>query len=170
MPSAGAGDVRRGDRPDSLASSPESMPAQIRELTIEDYDQARALWQASDGLVLRAVDEREPIRRYLERNPGLSFVWAEGTRVLGTVLCGTDGRRGYLQHLAVAPSRRRQGIGRRLVAAAVGALERQGISKCHLMVLPANEAARAFWRRLGWVERGDVILMSHTSSENPLTS
>ena len=145
------------------------MPARLREFTIEDYYQARALWQASDGLVLRLVDEREPVRRYLARNPGLSFVWAEEARILGTVLCGTDGRRGYLQHLAVAPPHRRQGIGRRLVDAALGALERQGIVKCHLMVLPTNELARAFWMRLGWVERGDVVLMSHTSVEDPRT-
>ena len=79
------------------------------------------------------------------------------------MLCGTDGRRGYLQHLAVAPAYRRRGVGRRLAERAVAALAAQGVAKCHLMVLPSNAAARAFWRRLGWAERGDVLLMSHVA-------
>jgi N-acetylglutamate synthase len=114
--------------------------------------------------VLRAVDEREAVRRYLEGNPGLSFVWEDDGTIVGAVLCGTDGRRGYLQHLAVAAAHRRRGIGRALVAASLGALGERGIEKCHLQLLPANTAARAFWRRLGWTERVDVVLMSYTST------
>src|SRR5688500_11475399 len=138
------------------------MSGAIRELAIEDYDRVLALWRGCHGLVLRAVDEREPVRRYLARNPGLSFVWDDRGTIAGAVLCGTDGRRGYLQHLAVAPTHRRRGIGRALVTCSLDALAGEGIEKCHLMVLPSNEGARAFWRRLGWVERGDVLLMSHT--------
>ena len=143
------------------------MTGRLRELAIEDYDRVLALWQRSDGIVLREVDEREPIRRYLERNPGLSFVWEDDRTIAGAVLCGTDGRRGYLQHLAVAEEHRRRGIGRALVAASLRALAGRGIEKCHLMVLPANMAAREFWRGLGWAERGDVVVMSYTSSDHP---
>jgi N-acetylglutamate synthase len=143
------------------------MSGRIREFAIEDYDSVLALWQGSEGLVLRAVDEREPIRRYLERNPGLSFVWDDDGTIAGAVLCGTDGRRGYLQHLAVAARYHRRGIGRALVAACLRALAGRGIDKCHLMVLPANTAARVFWRELGWAERLDVLVMSYTSSDDP---
>jgi ribosomal protein S18 acetylase RimI-like enzyme len=142
------------------------MSGRIREFVIEDYDRVLSLWQASEGLVLRAVDEREPIRRYLERNPGLSFVWADGGTIAGAVLCGTDGRRGYLQHLAVAPEYRRRGIGRALVAACLEALAGRGIEKSHLMVLPTNATALAFWGRIGWAERRDVLVMSYTSSNH----
>lgn len=139
----------------------------FRELTSADYDEVVALWRVTEGVVLRDVDEREPIARYLTRNPGLSFVASHHGRVIGAVLCGTDGRRGYLQHLAVAPAHRRRGVGRALVQRCIDALAQRGLEKCHLMVLPQNEAARAFWRRLGWQEREDVLLMSHVRSRSP---
>jgi ribosomal protein S18 acetylase RimI-like enzyme len=139
---------------------------ELREFTPTDYDQVVALWRTTDGLVLRDVDEREPITRYLSLNPGLSFVAVDQDRVIGAVLCGTDGRRGYLQHLAVDPLYRRR-IGRALAERCVEALSRRGLDKCHLMVLPDNEGARTFWRRLGWKDRDDVLLMSHVHSESP---
>ena len=77
------------------------------------------------------------------------------------MLSGTDGRRGYLQHLAVAPSHRGRGVGRALAERAVEALRALGVAKYHLMVRQENAAARAFWEHLGWQERADVVLMSH---------
>jgi ribosomal protein S18 acetylase RimI-like enzyme len=141
------------------------MAIQFREFTPADYEAAVALWSAAEGVVLREADRPEGIERYLERNPGLSFVAVDGERVVGTVLCGHDGRRGYLQHVVVAHAYGRQGIGRALVARALAALEAAGIRKCHLMVLPDNAAARAFWRSIGWVERSDVMLMSHVPAD-----
>jgi ribosomal protein S18 acetylase RimI-like enzyme len=138
-----------------------------REFEPADYDAVLALWRAADGVVLREVDDRAPVERYLARNPGLSFVATDAGRVVGAVLCGTDGRRGYLQHLAVAPGHRGRGIGRALAARAVAALAAASTDKCHLMVLPANAGARAFWARLGWVERSDILLMSHVPRGRP---
>lgn len=129
-----------------------------------DYDAVLALWRETEGLVLRDVDEREPVTRYLERNAGLSFVAIDGDELAGAALCGTDGRRGYLQHLAVAPSHRRNGLGRELVRRCLAALAARGILKCHLLVLVDNARARAFWRAIGWAERDDVLLVSHTES------
>jgi N-acetylglutamate synthase len=126
-----------------------------------DYDAVMALWRATEGLTLRDVDSREGITRYLARNPGLSFVARDGGQLVGAVLAGTDGRRGYLQHLAVAPSHRRRGVGRALAERAVEALEALGIAKCHLMVRQDNAQARLFWARLGWSDRDDITLMSH---------
>jgi ribosomal protein S18 acetylase RimI-like enzyme len=117
--------------------------------------------------VLRDVDAREAVEAYLHQNPGLSFVACAGEQVVGAVLCGTDGRRGYLQHLVVARTHRRAGIGRRLAERAAAALATRGIDKCHLMVLPSNAGARAFWRRVGWAERPDVLLMSRSHSGRP---
>lgn len=140
---------------------------ELREFRPDDYEDVVALWRNTEGLVLRDVDQRNPIVRYLRSNPGLSFVATVQGRVVGAVLCGTDGRRGYLQHLAVAPGHRRRGIGRALAERCVAALASRGLDKCHLMVLPENEPARAFWRRLGWHERQDVLLMSHVESGSP---
>jgi ribosomal protein S18 acetylase RimI-like enzyme len=120
-----------------------------------------ALWCNTEGLTLREADSREAIARYLGRNPGLSFVARDAGQLVGAVLAGTDGRRGYLQHLAVAPSHRGRGVGRALAERAVEALRSLGVTKCHLMVRQENAAARAFWEHLGWQDRADVVLMSH---------
>ena len=141
--------------------------AGVRAFVASDYDAVLELWRVSDGVVLREVDSRPAVERFLSRNPGTSFVCEREGRVVGAVLCGTDGRRGFLYHLAVAPGHRRRGVGRVLVQSALQALAAAGVHKCHLMVLPSNTAARAFWKSVGWVERSDVMLMSHAAPERP---
>ncbi len=133
----------------------------ISPMTMADYDEAMALWQITEGMGLRPADAREPMARYLERNPGLSFVARDGGRLVGTVLCGHDGRRGYLQHLAVDRAHRRQGIGRALVMRVLAALAEIDINKCHLFVIKENEPVVAFWQKIGWFVRDDIITMSH---------
>jgi N-acetylglutamate synthase len=130
-----------------------------------DYDEVMALWCATEGLTLREADSREAIVRYLERNPRLSFVARDAGHLVGAVLAGTDGRRGYLQHLVVAPSHRGRGVGRTLAQRAVEALRALGVAKCHVMVRQENVAARAFWKHLGWQDRIDVVLMSHAAPD-----
>ncbi len=136
------------------------MAVEIRPMTIADYDQVYALWQACEGVGLSAADEPQAIRAYLERNPGLSAVALDGGRVVGTVLCGHDGRRGYIHHLAVAQSHRRRGIGRALVERILSALMAQGIQKCHLFVFGENRQAIAFWERVGFSQRVELVMMS----------
>lgn len=139
----------------------------VREFISADYDSVISLWQSADGVTLRDADARAPLTRYLERHRGLSFVAVDGDSIVGAVLCGTDGRRGYLQHLAVAPSHRRRGIGRDLSERCIAALSARGIDKCHLMVVAANSDAMTFWSRLGWQDRSDVRLMSYTRPGAP---
>jgi ribosomal protein S18 acetylase RimI-like enzyme len=126
-----------------------------------DYEPVMALWRATDGITLREMDSREGILAYLTRNPGLSFVARDGDVLVGAVLAGTDGRRGYLQHLAVAPAYRGWGVGREMAERVIEALSAAGIAKCHLMVRAENETAKAFWEHLGWTMRDDISLMSH---------
>jgi ribosomal protein S18 acetylase RimI-like enzyme len=140
------------------------MSIEIREFTPEDHAPVVRLWRATPGVVLRDTDALGPVASYLERNRGLSFVAVHGRRIVGAVLVGTDGRRGYLQHLAVATDYRRQGLGRALVQRSLSALASLGIDKCHLMVLIANRDAAEFWRHIGWSHRHDIQLMSHTMS------
>ena len=134
-----------------------------------DYEQVMALWRATEGLTLREVDSRDAILAYVGRNPGLSFVARDGDVLAGAVLAGTDGRRGYLQHLAVAPPYRGRGVGRALAERVVEALSAAGIAKCHLMVREGNEAAKAFREHIGWMARDDISVMSHADPgvENP---
>ena len=133
---------------------------ELHTMSMADYDEALALWQATEGLGLSAADSREAITRYLARNPGMSFVArADGGELVGAVLCGHDGRRGYLHHLVVRPDYRGHGLGRDLAEHCLAALRAEGIDKCHLFVKRSNIAGQTFWQRTGWTERS-LILMS----------
>lgn len=133
----------------------------IQPFHLTDYASVHALWEACEGIGLHDdVDSRDGIARYLERNPGLSFVARDGDRIVGAVLAGHDGRRGYLHHLAVHPDARHRGLGRQLVAAALAALRAEGIAKCHIFVFRDNPAGRAFWESCGWHLRQDIDLLS----------
>jgi ribosomal protein S18 acetylase RimI-like enzyme len=141
------------------------MNVTIQEMRIDDYDEVRALWQESQGIDLSAADSRASIARYLDRNPGLSFVAREGGLLVGAVLCGHDGRRGYLDHLAVRASHHRQGIGRLLASRAIYQLIQNHIQKWHLFVREDNQDAIQFWSKLGWQERVELISMSNPNAQ-----
>jgi ribosomal protein S18 acetylase RimI-like enzyme len=133
---------------------------ETREFTPADYDDVYALWLACEGLGLGASDTPKAITAFLAHNPGLSFVTRDGGTLVGSVLCGYDGRRAYLHHLAVAPTHRRRGLGRILVRRCLEVLRERGVERCHLFVLRSNESARAFWEREGWWERDDLWMMT----------
>jgi len=135
----------------------------IRKLALRDYHQVMALWRSCEGIGLTDADSREGIRSFLRRNPGLSFVAVMNGRVVGSALCGHDGRRGFIYHLAVAPLTRRKGIGRALANRCLSGLRSIGIEKCHIVVYRRNQAGRRFWANAGWVERTELTLMSKLS-------
>ena len=127
------------------------MTLAIREMTVSDVEDVLTLWRATENLGLdEDADTHEGIAAYLGRNPGMSFVACEDGMLVGAVLCGTDGHRGYLNHLAVATTHRRQGIGRALVGACMDGLKQAGIPRCHTFVYAENEAGLTFWRSIGW--------------------
>lgn len=136
------------------------MELEISEMRIEDYDEVLALWHSSEGVGLGESDTEEAIGRFLARNPGLSLVARKGRALAGAVLCGHDGRRGYVHHLAVAPPYRREGVGRALVEQCQRRLREAGIPKTHLNVYGANAVGLAFWRRTGWTERTELTWFS----------
>lgn len=137
------------------------MKFQIDEMRLEDYDEAYTLWQNCPGIGLSDADSRCAIQRFLERNPGLNFIARQEGTLIGTCLCGSDGRRGYLYHLAVAPSARRQGVGQALVNRTFDALYALDIQKCHIMVYGQNELGLAFWKAAGWKLRPEIVIMSY---------
>ncbi|MDX8425234.1 GNAT family N-acetyltransferase [Vibrio parahaemolyticus] len=138
----------------------------IREMDISDYSQVIELWSETDAMLLRDADSKENIGKYLERNPSLSFVALDGDNVVGAILVGTDGRRGYVQHLAVNSSCRGKGIGEALISNAVAALAKIGIGKTHLFVANENLNAQSFYERLGWFPRDEVRMFSFNSSNS----
>lgn len=136
------------------------MSLEIMHFTMSDYDDVVLLWKQCEGIGLSSADSCEKIDVYLERNPGMSFVAREKGILAGAVLCGHDGRRGYIHHLAVHPEFRKKGIGRKLADKCFSALESHGIEKCHIFVFMNNENGIGFWNRAGWLLRADVGIMS----------
>ena len=138
----------------------------IRVMTPADYDAVLALMQNTPGISLRDADSREATERYLARNPEMSFVAEADGRVIACVMCGHDGRRGYLQHLLVLPDYRRQGIAQALVERCLAALEQLGIHKCHLDVFKTNTRAAQYWQSQCWTLRTDIDRYSFTQKGN----
>jgi putative acetyltransferase len=136
------------------------MPYTPQAMVPGDYDAVANLWRSCPGVGLNEGDERAGVLRYLERNPGMSLVVRDaGGAIIAAVLCGHDGRRGYLYHLAVAEKFRNQGIASMLVNASLAKLRDAGLPRCSILVFANNEPGKAFWRRLGWSDRSELGLM-----------
>lgn len=134
----------------------------IVPMTAEDYDDVVKLWLSSPGVGLGVGDERDGVVRFLARNPGLSLVARRGGVLVAAVLCGHDGRRGSINHLAVVPGERGRSLGRELVERCLERLRAEGIEKCNIVVYGLNADGLAFWRATGWTARDDLVLMQHT--------
>ena len=138
----------------------------IRLMTVSDYDPVYSLWLSCAGMGLNDLDDsREGFERFLRRNPGTCFAAAEDGQIIGTILAGNDGRRGYIYHTAVHPAYRRQGIGTALVGAAVNALKSLGIHKVALVVFARNAGGNAFWEKQGFIAREDLTYRNRTLTE-----
>ncbi|ODR33446.1 GNAT family N-acetyltransferase [Eisenbergiella tayi] len=123
----------------------------------EDYEEIRDLWLNTPGMGLNESDDsKEGITAYLKRNPNTCFVARKGARIVGAILSGHDGRRGFIHHTAVAVSERKQGIGSALVDAALKSLKQEGIKKVALVVFRKNETGDAFWEKQGFSVREDL--------------
>ncbi|WP_020593949.1 GNAT family N-acetyltransferase [Kiloniella laminariae] len=136
----------------------------IREMQPGDHGALLALFSSTPGVTLREADNKEATERYLERNPGLNFVVEQNNVIVGCVMCGHDGRRGYLQHLIVSEGFRQQGLGEALFQKCLTALANLGIDKTHIFVFKNNDLANAFWQSKGWSLREDVNHYSYTAS------
>jgi ribosomal protein S18 acetylase RimI-like enzyme len=133
----------------------------LRPLRPEDFGRAIALWDSVPGVVLRAEDrDLVAFSRFLQHNPRLSWGMWDGPELLGAVLAGHDGRRGYIYHLAVTSPRTRLGLGSLLVTRVKQEMRLRGIYRFHAHVLKDNAQARAFWTKVGWIARDDLDLLS----------
>ncbi len=125
------------------------MTVDIRAFAPDDEDAVVTLWEQA-GLTRPWNDPRADIRRKLAVQPELFLVAVDRDAVVGSVMAGYDGHRGWLYYLAAAASHRGQGLGRLLVAEAERLLEEMGCPKVQLMVRPDNTAARGFYDALGY--------------------
>lgn len=130
---------------------------EIRSMCEGDYREVYALWKTIKGFGIRSIDDsKEGVERFLKRNPSTSIVAVLDGTVVGSVLCGHDGRTGYFYHVCVAKEHRKRGIGKAMVARAMEALKEEGINKVALLAFRKNEVGNCFWKGVGWTEREDV--------------
>lgn len=130
----------------------------IRSMNIEDYEKVYDLWKHTAGMGLNTTDDsREGISKYLLRNPNTSFVAEINGELVGVIMCGHDGRRGFIHHTTVKTEYRGKGIGKKLVDSAVSALEAEGIHKVALVAFKKNIPGNLFWEKAGFTERDDLV-------------
>ena len=142
----------------------------VRTMTIEDFDQVHALWMTISGFAIRSIDDsREGVERFLRRNPTTSVVAEEDGKIVGSILCGHDGRRGCLYHVCVHKDYRMRGIGKAMVVYAMNALKAEEISKVSLIACTRNDIGNAFWNRIGWTRRLDLNYYDFTLNEKNIT-
>jgi ribosomal protein S18 acetylase RimI-like enzyme len=142
------------------------MSYNIRDMTLDDYSDVCRLWEQTEGMSLEEDDSREAIAIYLRRNQGLCFVACVDGKIVGTVLCGHEGRRGILRHLAVTSDFRKKGVARALVNKCLAALAEQGVRKCNIFVLDENVEGLRFWDRMGWYRLPDNYRTLQILTEN----
>ncbi len=143
----------------------------IRVMTIDDYDEIFELWMKIKGFGIRSVDDsREGIARFLRRNPTTSIVAEEDGKIVGSILCGHDGRRGCFYHVCVDPEYRMRGIGRSMVVKAMEALRKEEINKVCLIAFTENDIGNAFWNEIGWTKRLDLNYYDFTLNEANITA
>ena len=130
-----------------------------------DLPAVLTFWRDMPGVGLNEGDTPAGLRLYLDRNPGLSLVARHGSQIVGAVLCGHDGRRGYLCHLAVLPEYRRQGLGRLLVDRCLAALASLGVPKCNIFLYTDNGPGEQFWKRCGWSAREDLKVLQRRTTD-----
>ncbi len=145
--------------------------AKIRSMKIEDYARVHDLWMQIRGFGIRSMDDsRDGVERFLLRNPGLSVVAERDGEIVGSILCGHDGRRGCLYHVCVHPRYRQRGIGKAMVVFAMEALRREQINKVSLIAFTGNDIGNAFWKEIGWTKREDLNYYDFVLNEANITA
>lgn len=138
----------------------------IRAITINDYPDLFDMWKHTPNMGLRSLDDsREGIAVFLRRNPSTNFAAYEDNKLVGAILCGHDGRRGYIYHTVVLPEYRNRGIGTSLVKTAVEALKEEGITRVCLNVMESNEQGKRFWLNNGWEKKDFLGFYSKSITE-----
>lgn len=135
-------------------------------MNISDYEKVYAIWISCKGMGLNNIDDsREGIERFLLRNPETCFVAEADETVVGVIMSGHDGRRGYIYHTAVLPEYRNRGIAAKLVENAMSAMKNAGINKVALVVFDRNEGGNAFWEKMGFAVREDLVYRNKNITE-----
>lgn len=131
-----------------------------RVMEAGDHEKCIELWEVTEGMGFIESDTSDSLRFYLERNTGMSFVCYNEDNLIGTILGGHDGRRGYIYHLAVKKEYRGNLIGKALVDLSLDKIKSAGIQRCIIMLKSDNEANANFWLKNGFDRREDLNMFS----------
>ena len=143
----------------------------IRVMTMEDYDEVKSLWMRIKGFGIRSIDDsKEGVERFIKRNPTTSVVAVEDGKIIGSILCGHDGRHGCLYHVCVDEAYRMHGIGKSMVVACMEALMKEHINKVTIIAFTKNDVGNAFWHEIGWTQREDVNYYEFVLNESNITA
>ena len=138
----------------------------IREMTIDDYDEVYEMWQITTKRALSKADEKDQMERYLKHNAGMSQVAVVDGKIVGTVLAGHDGRRGFIHHMAVLPEFRRKKIGHALAQTAIPKKSvNKASTKLTFSVIRTTKQVKSFWRDFGFEKREDVFVYSFSNDK-----
>ena len=149
----------------------EEKKVNIREMTMEDFEEVHALWMGIHGFGIRSIDDsKEGVERFIRRNPTTSMVAVADGKIVGAILCGHDGRRGCLYHVCVHEDYRKNGIGKAMAVACMRALQEEKINKVSLIAFTQNDIGNAFWKCIGWTKREDLNYYDFTLNEENITA
>lgn len=131
----------------------------IEKFAIENYDEIIRLWRKVD-LTITSSDSKEEVERMLQLNPDLFLIGKIDEKIIGVVMGGFDGRRGYVHHLAIDPKYQKKGFGKMLVDELMKKFREKKVHKVHLFIEKRNNDVITFYQKLGWEMRNDLVMMS----------
>ncbi|MBE6070795.1 MAG: GNAT family N-acetyltransferase [Clostridium butyricum] len=136
-------------------------------LSINDYDELYNLWVRTPGMGMRSLDDsKEGIEKFIKRNPNTNFICLKDNKLVGSILCGHDGRRAYIYHTCVDSEYRGLGIAKTLIAKVSDVLKEEGINKVALVCFKTNELGNTFWRKLNYEKREDLNYYNISLNQN----
>ncbi|MCX6284730.1 MAG: GNAT family N-acetyltransferase [Bacteroidetes bacterium] len=138
------------------------MSIEFRLMEVSDIPASIELWKSMKGLAIRGSDNIRDLTDHVNMNPKHNFVASSDGQLIGTVLGGFDGRRGYIYHLAVHESFRRKNIAKELMDKCFQSFKEINVSKCHMMVLKDNTEAQEFYKQIGCELRTELLVFSKT--------
>lgn len=130
---------------------------QLRPMQPADYPQVAELWHNTPGMGMSEIDDSEQgIMVFLAFNPELNFVAFVDDVLSGVIMCGYDGRRATIYHMAVTQGQRGRGIGTALLQQLERKLSAKNISKGRLLVFANNQSGNQFWSKQGWILQSEL--------------
>jgi ribosomal protein S18 acetylase RimI-like enzyme len=142
----------------------------VRNMTMDDYAKVHELWMNIHKFGIRSIDDsKDGIQRFLMRNPDTSVVAVSNGELIGSILCGHDGRTASFYHVCVKEEFRNQGVGKTMVMHCMKALEKEKVSKISLVAFKDNEVGNSFWKEEGWQKREDLNLYDFILNKENIT-